>query len=671
MRHGKVRLSNNLMQTITINISDFRPWLGRDARFCVSTDGTFEFTPIQAERRVLKRKKIIPPSEWSEKNRILTMSAIPGPWKNENAPHLAGIMDAAAFQSVSTVILCKSPQTGGSEVVHNFIGSRVDMAPGPVLYVYPDELTGRENMKDRIQPMFESSKRLSSYLTGLDDDKGLLRLNLKHMPLYIAWARSASRLANRPIRYVVFDETDKYPATAGPKETDPISLGEARTITYENTKKIFKISTPTVESNFIWQALIAEAEVIFDYWVRCPECGRDQKMVFDNIKVPEDMRDSNTIETKNLAWYECAYCKAKWDDHMRNKAVQLGQWMERKEKVQGSGFKNHGGARSIVPVLPEDVPARSMNSYLNTFKPKKIGFHLPSWISPFVSLSKIMASWFAAQKDKTRLKDFMNKHMAEPWRIYVSDRKEDYILRLKDDRPRGLVPSGDIISGVTAVVDTQDKGFYYEIRAWGYGLIQESWQIREGYTDSFPALDRLLWEDEYFDSSGKKYLIQITLIDAMGHRTAEVYDWCRMRAGRVFPLQGVERMNQPHAFSKIDCYPGTSKPIPGGLQLLRVNTNYYKDLLSSKLEINPADPGAWHYHSETTIDWALMMLSEFVNEKGLWECKSGHANHAWDISGYQLAAADLIGLKYRSKQTQAQNDKDRKINQEHSKKGRW
>jgi phage terminase large subunit GpA-like protein len=109
-------------------------------------------------------------------------------------------------------------------------------------------------------------------------------------------------------------------------------------------------------------------------------------------------------------------------------------------------------------------------------------------------------------------------------------------------------------------------------------------------------------------------------------------------------------MNQPHAFSKIDTYPGTNKPIPGGIQLLRINTNYYKDLLAAKLEINPADQGAWHMHSEMSADWALMMVSEFVNDKGLWECKSGAANHAWDISGYGLAAADLAGLKFRGKE---------------------
>lgn len=631
------------------------PWLAGVLPTAFSLQpGPYSFSLTRAERKILKRKKRIPVSEWAEKYRVLTMSAMPGPWKNERTPHLVGIMDAAGFPSVQTVILCKSPQTGGSECVHNFVGYCIDTAPGPVLYVYPDELIGRENMRDRIQPMIESSPRLRTYLTGTEDDRGLLRMNLTHMPLYIAWARSASRLSNKPIRYVVFDETDKYPETAGPKETDPISLGEARTITYENMKKLFKISTPTTEGNFIWQALTKEAQIIFDYWVGCPECGRDQKMLLKNIRVPEDCHDPNTIEAKGLAWYRCAHCSAKWGDHQRNQAVKMGGWRER------------------MPDGAERVPL-NLDTYLSIYKPKKIGFHLPSWISPFVSLSKVMADWFAAQRDKTKLKDFFNKHAAEPWRQYIGERKEDYILKLKDARPRGLAPSGNIISGITAAVDTQDNGFFFEIRAWGYGFEQESWQIREGFADSFAALEQILWADEYMDVDGKKYLVQIALIDAMGHRTAEVYDWCRRNRGRVIPLKGEQKMNQPHSFTKIDTYPGTNKPIPGGLQLLRINTNHFKDLLAAKLEINPADPGAWHMHSEMSADWALQMVSEFVNDKGLWECKAGAANHAWDISGYQFAAASLIGLKFKAKQGSGVGDQGsgKKAKSDKIKQGRW
>ena len=41
----------------------------------------------------------------------------------------------------------QKPQTGGSECGHNIVGYCIDRYPGPVMYVFPDELTARENAR--------------------------------------------------------------------------------------------------------------------------------------------------------------------------------------------------------------------------------------------------------------------------------------------------------------------------------------------------------------------------------------------------------------------------------------------------------------------------------------------------------------------------------------------
>jgi len=157
-------------------------------------------------------------------------------------------MDASFHSAVQTVIVCKAPQVGCTEAILNCIGYAADRDPGPVLAVYPDEKTARENSQDRILPMLETSPRLRSLLTGAEDDKAALRIKLKHMIMYMAWATSASRLANKPIRYAVLDELDKYPKTAGKREAAPEALAEIRTTTYRWNRKIWKISTPTIET---------------------------------------------------------------------------------------------------------------------------------------------------------------------------------------------------------------------------------------------------------------------------------------------------------------------------------------------------------------------------------------------------------------------------------------
>lgn len=618
-------------------------WLPESIRDRIRREGNVIYVGSfsAADRKIMRTRRPVKPSKWCEEHRVITRGSRTGPWRNRTTPYLVGLMDASVFPSVRTIIVCATPQVGKSETAHNFVAYCMDRVPGDTLYVYPDIDTAKENNRDCIIPMLEASPRLREYLTGADDDLAAIRIKLQHMAIYMAWARSAARLANKPIRYVIFDEIDKYPDTAGKREASPIALGEKRTQTFRRMKKekIWKISTPTMESAPIWQALIVEAQVVFDYWVRCPLCDGLQLMHFEQIKWPRDENgnhpDPEAVNAQKSAWYECAYCQGIWNDDRRDQAVRTGDWYARPKDWQ-----QH-------PAWREDPPGLKLFQYLKKKHPAKIGFHLPSWISPFVSLSEVAAAFLKFKKSnkKDDLKDFMNGYCAEPWVIYEIERTEDAILALCDDRPRGIVPGGDIVAGLTVAADTQDNGFPYEVRAWGWGFEQESWQIREGFAPTFDALKQIFFDDVYLDPEGKVYVIQGFVIDAMGHRTKEVYDFCILNR-RVFPFQGVDRLNQPHTFSQLQYYPGTHKKIPGGLHLLRANVNYYKDNLSTKLQIASGDPGAWHMHHECSRDWATQMTAEFVNENGLWECRSNMANHAWDVSVYNLVIADVIGIKY-------------------------
>jgi terminase, large subunit len=628
------------VSSIQFPVSSPPPWFAGIADIPRRITGVFS----DAERRILRKRQKIRVSAWAERHRVITMGKYQGSWQNTVNPHLVGIMDAIAYRSVRVVDVCAPPQTGKSESVNTFIGWVIDRDPGPVLYVYPDRNTAVENSKDRILPMIEGSFRLREYLTGMEDDKTSLRIKLTHMPIYVAWAGSAARLANKPIKYVVFDETDKYPPFPNKREADPISLGEKRVITYKYDHKIIKLSTPTIENAPIWRALYGyaaddvapEVEEVFQYAAPCHACGEYQVMEFEQIQWPKD-RDAkgqeinppaDRMEKECLARYVCIHCQAEWADADRDRALQRGRWVG-----QASGL--------------------DLDAYLTQVKPRKIGFHYASWMTQFTSLSTVAAAFLRAKHNPGLLKDFRNAHQAIPWLDYTQERQEDAILALRDERPRGLVPSEGVI-GITAAVDTQDYGFWYEVRAWGSPDFFESWQVREGYVPSdhkgdFAALEKVLFEDAYYDAAGTAYPIQLVFIDSGGHRTWEVYQWCRSHGRMVIPIKGEGRMTGTHAWSKQDLIPGTNKPIPGGIQILRLNVNLYKDQLAGRLEIAPADPGAWHLHSETPMSWAAQMCAEFVNDKGVWECPNGKDNHAWDCSCYNWAAADIFVRHWRRK----------------------
>jgi phage terminase large subunit GpA-like protein len=605
---------------------------------------TLRFT--SADRHALKRKKQIPVSEWAEKYRVIPNdSALPGPWRNSTTPYMAGVMDASVFSSVQQIILCWPPQSGKSDGVNTIIGYLTDRRPGNVLYVYPDELTARENNRDRITPMFNDSAQLKKYFTGYQDDESRLCLRLRHVKIFMAWANSASRLSNKPLPYVVLDEEDKYPITANAKESSPADLAKKRTRTFSHMRKVFRMSTPTVETGAIWKALNEEAEVIFDYWVRCPACGALQQMVFDQIKWPDKERDPRVIESGKLAWYECRSCGDKWDDARRNMAVQQGEWRDREKSL-------------------------SIRAILNSLRPVSIGFHLTAYVSRFVSLSESAAAFLWGLKDKTKLKDFRNAHEAQPWVVYTHEQKDELIFALKDTRPSGIVPSRNIVA-LTAGIDTQQDNFWFEIRAWASGPDRDSWQVRSGFVMTFEGLSKILFDDEYKDADGNRYLVNIAVIDAMGDKTAQVYSYCLGYRGRVIPYQGKRTLSQPYRFSKQEYFPGTEKMIPGGLSLVLGNTTFYKNLLSSKLDITIGDPGAWHLNADTTDEWVKQMSAEYQDDNGFWECKPGRANHAWDCSVYSMLAADILGVRFMGQTQEGKANNADKRQRPTASKQRW
>lgn len=631
------------MYLTTIHIPRSVPWLPPDL-IKNPAARKMRVTFSDAERRIFRKHKKIPVSRWAEMHRYVTMSVLPGRWRNEVTPYLAGIMDASFFPSVQTIILCKAPQVGGTESLYNCMGYAIDRDPGPILVIYPDELTARENNQDRIQPMIKSSPRLRSYMTGAEDDSSMLRINLSHMPIYMAWARSAVRLGNKAIRYVFFDEIDKYVDTAGKKEADPISLGEARTTTYRHNRKIWKISTPTVETGNIHKALTVEAQVIFDFYVTCTFCNHHHKMDFGQIKWAhkkeadaqgkQHSEDPEVVEAQKLAWYECPNCQAHWTDYDRDRAVRRGNWRDRKEGVE-------------------------LYEYLRVYKPLKIGFHLPSWISPFVSLAEIAASYLRGRRDINKYKDFYNKHRAEPWRLFVTSKDEAQILAARAPIAPQSVPAAAI--ALTCGIDVQKYGFWFAVRAWAADLT--SWLIHYGFLDTEEAMDRIIFETNYpVEGTQKTMRIFRALKDIGGTEkyedmtmTEETYMWLIKNRGRggvsVWGSKGSSRAlpGMLHLGNAIMTSPA-GKRLPAALRVLSIDTNKAKDQYHYRLGLAASPetrhlPGAAFLHKDTGADYAAQILAEEkqITDKGgeEWVNQHNRPNHLLDAEVMAMACAEM------------------------------
>ena len=139
----------------------------------------------------------------------------------------------------------------------------------------------------------------------------------------------------------------------------------------------------------------------------------------------------------------------------------------------------------------------------------------------------------------------------------------------------------------------------------------------------------------------------LALLDALGHRTSEVYDFCVRFPGMILPSIGEKTKAMPYNFSDVEFYPGTEKKkFPGSLKRCRVNTTYYKDKADGKLLIPSGDRGAISFHSEVTIDFTGQLCAESRDELGFWQQIGNRANHQWDCLCNAMAAADVKGIRY-------------------------
>jgi hypothetical protein len=158
----------------------------------------------------------------------------------------------------------------------------------------------------------------------------------------------------------------------------------------------------------------------------------------------------------------------------------------------------------------------------------------------------------------------------------------------------------------------------------------------------------VLWSDLHQDVEGKEYVIEIALQDSAGHRTAEVYDFARANPGRLFPTVGRKTMTSPYRWNPQTHYPGAKRAIIGGnLQLLNVNTKYWKDEAAAALQVGPGDPGGIGLYADFPAEYVGHLVAEYVDEAGFWECPSSRANHLWDCLVLNFVAAEVRGVRYR------------------------
>lgn len=560
-------------------------------------------------------------SDWSDKNRFLSSesSAEPGPWRTSRTPYLRDILDDLSPNTpVNEVIAMKGVQLGYTEGGLNVVGCYIDIAPCPIMYVMPTIEMSKGISESRIDPMIDMSPSLKQRVKpSRSRDSGNTKFTKRYPGgvLVLSGANSAASLRSRPVKVLVLDEVDAYPLSVD-GEGSPIALAEKRTSTFGSKRKIYKLSTPTIEGQSVISAEFEKTDQR-KFHVPCPHCDHRQDLKFDSLKW-----DAGKFET---VMYFCEECGTGIEERYKTRMLEAGKW---------------------VVTAPENL------------NPYKKGYHINSLYSPlgWLSWAQIAEQWEAAQDDVNLMRVFVNTILGETYRDKGEAPPWENLYNRRETYDINLVPED--VEFLTAGVDIQKDRIELEIVGWCRNKRSYSIDFRVliGETSS-----REVWDDlakvvgeTWVTASGSGMQLRMMAIDT-GYNTQYVYDFCRrFDVTKVIPIKGQDsqqimvapprQVDVTAAGKKI----GRTKVWHVGVSLIK--SEVYGFLRQEKGEDGTAPHGYCHFPQYDTHYFKGLTAEQLemrINNRGyrvyMW-VKKYQRNEPLDCRVYARAAASVVGM---------------------------
>jgi len=522
-------------------------------------------------------------------------------------------MDCCTDRSIDEVVLQKSAQVGGTEVLLNLCGFHMDQDPAPILVVQPSLELVDEWSKARLSTMIRDSPVLRDKVSDPKSRDSGNRIREKRYPggrITIGGANSARSLRGRPMRVVACDDVDGFPASAG-SEGDPVALARKRTTTFRRTRKIVLISTPTIKGLSRIEKAFARSDQRF-FEVPCPRCGAFQRLKWGGPdaafgvkweQTEPDAGDSTPAVVR--AWYVCEHCAGEWTDGERRASIRWGQWRATK-------------------------PSRGI-----------AGFHVSEIYSPWASLEDIAAAFLEAKHDPTLLQVFVNTVLGETWEDRAEQELDPNAIYNRRENYGPKVPAEAAL--LTASVDVQKSWLELYVKAWGRG--EESWACEHHVLRGDPGgpkvwqqLDELLAAPREH-ASGLEIHIAAVCVDTGGKKghTQAAYDFCRDRLGRrIWAIKGVGGGGRP-------VWPRrASRKNLGKIDLFAIGVDAARDVVYKRIGQLP--PGAGSLHLSLLFD--LEFCKQLTSERPQTRYVRGYAKRVWRQIRPRNEAFDLEVYAY-------------------------
>ncbi|MDQ0422300.1 phage terminase large subunit GpA-like protein [Peteryoungia aggregata LMG 23059] len=562
-------------------------------------------------------------------------------------------------------VMVVSAQSGKSETLLDIMGERLDTSPVPMIYAGPSRQFLVEQWAPRMEDLMQNTCLVDR--CAPKSRQKVTRKLINGVPVRLAHGRSSTALKSDPFGLALTDEADEMMAQLN-GQGNPIGLIDARGDSYADFVHAIT-STPSLGSTDVerdpesglefWADSDPEEiqSVIWRLWLTgtkyhwawpCPHCGeffipRFQCLGWDK-PVDEHGREmpSSASLAKRTAHLVCTNgCVIKENDPVTvtNSNYLAKEWMNEHGVYVAPGQKILPGG--IVDGLPPESTT--------------ISFWVSGLCSPFVSWGERASRYVEAVRsgDPNAIQSVKNQGFGElysPGGGAVPEWGEVMDRALPDYRMRE-VPEG--VRLLTLTADVQKDRIYYTVRGWGafgtswlidadqlYGPTEELdvWndlaQVVTGTYDGLPI--RLALVDSGF-RPGKKFLVP-------EHR---VYAFARRFPNLVRATKGSSTtMRKPIVSSKIDVKID-GKEFKQGLELLRLDTDYFKSWVQQRVRWLDDQPGAWHLPEDITEDYCRQIVSEARTRapggKVKWVQKA-RDNHYLDCEAMQGAAQMILNL---------------------------
>jgi phage terminase large subunit GpA-like protein len=551
-------------------------------------------------------------------------------------------------------------QMGKSDSLLDVIGERLDTSPVPMLYVGPTAQMIKEQWEPRVMQLLDEAPALQSKVArGKRMTK--TRKIISGVPFRLAHGGSSAAMKSDPFGLAMTDEADELVANLH-GQGNPIDLIDQRGQTYADFVHAI-ISTPSRGPTEV----LVDEESGLEFWVDsdsdeiestiwklwlsgtrhhwawpCPHCGeyfipRFKCLAWDKPKGPNGRElPSQPALAARSAHLVCPKNGCLIYDEDKEDMNALGVYVAPGQSVKPDG--------TVIGLPPDSWT---------------LSYWASGLCSPFVTWGDRAAAYVTAvrSREHEKIQAVINGGFGEvfaPGDGDVPEWHEVAKLRTMAEVPYSLGETPEGVKVITMTVDVQKSRLVYTVRGWG--VEATSWLLDAG--ELFGDTEgKQIWEDlaNLMQATYDGMPIKLVLIDS-GFRPGKkelvpehrVYAFCRRFPHLVRATKGSSApMRKPVLATKIDVKID-GKEFKKGLDLLRLDADYFKSLVHQKVRWPEGATGAWYLPLDISDDYCMQIVSEARLKtpagKVSWVQRS-RENHFLDCEAMQAAAAMILNLR--------------------------